>query len=661
MSPHSIDAASSQTSQQWKALLKYDLARSISPEAPLSSARMSYEQDLTDKEQSSSDLNKSVLESLPPVNSSPNALGNNGLNVPMEEVPKILMGDNAILVDREMDRLRHGRIKQIQTKWRTIAGTAMLFVVTLQVYILAQYIHAYLALSPSSWPLSKANKGSTTSPDDVMRSLSLFSACLTLVGILFAIASGIYLRTSRSRSRARWFNVMSASITSFTSLALSVLNMALIAIWHNVYTASPSSPYAQTRDVSRRCLGDWALDILWNAASQRRKIDPCQISPAQTLRAYYIAAAIRLLFFILICAIWLRCIARYHHTLDQVASSNESMIESAEMRKLLADDEKTSEDAIVKEKKKTATSYELPAYSVEEQEGKADCNDTGPAPRLNRFHWQRTEASQMYIESSDADRHTHQKDISAGGWSNGVMSQVWSLLRGNTDAPAIQPSTIGVEETRALPHESQDSRLGVGGWFCRESSGLESEASHRDDAEDDQFHHASSHTRMSSQEKRAKEGRHAVSSRLTYIDEEQDGLLQRERLRRNQHDRIAYLASMGYNTTLHRQLTTNAEEEAEHGLRSSSSAGDELPHMPELKHSRAYEAQDGIDDDDLNWRMAGFDIAMADQEYTHTARQDNLYVRTLGKLVRKMSDIKSVGSQERIDRRSRSNCQSGSV
>lgn len=601
--------------------------------------------------------------------------------------PPALKGDNAVLVDREMQRLRHRQEKGIKRKWRIITGTSMLFVLGLSTYVLTQYILAYLSLSPSTWFLSDSVDGTHSSPDPLLRTLALIGICASGFSTLCALSSGFYLRFSRRRSCGTCSVWLAAILSTTVSLLLCILNLTLIAMWHKKYASAPDDPFAVTRDVSRRCNGVWDLDLLWSAATSSpiAKVSSdnapsCTHNGDQTLQAYLIAGGVRLVLFVLFCSIWLACLGRYNRTLQVVASSNESVMESAEMHKLLMEEDEGTLPSMPTLMDATA----MPGrYSPEYQEGTySNATLVAPPPRLDRFRWQRTEPS---FQGDDGHTygnvaHRHDKDPSAGAWSMGVVGQVWNALwahDGQRQEDGITKGEYG-EHSDTHAHERQASRLGVRGWFRRDASGQVSDeyamVGERDDGFDEPDYRDSRnnrflappplHGRTPSQEKRATEGRHAAA-RIA-LDREGDGGLEprsksrsasrerEERRKREQQDRIDFLASLGFEGQQQQMpagagQTIQPEDVNRHSSRRSSvSAGDELPHMPELTHAQGPEEDEGT-----FWRSSDME-ADESRDVVHAQGASNLYVRTLGRLVHKLSAIESVGSKERAERVSRS-------
>lgn len=551
---------------------------------------------------------------------------NSAASIQRPNTPPALKGGNAVLVDREVERLRHGKLKATRRHWRIYTGTTMLFITGLSAFVVTKYALAYLALSSSNWFLSDSSNGTRTSPDPLMRILALVGLCASAVSLLGAVSSGFYLRFSRRRSCGTW-TVWIAAITSTTiSLLLCVLNLALIAIWHKQYSSATSN-FAATRDVSQRCKGFWALDILWDAAksSPQAKIDQdndtsCQHDARGTLQAFMIAGGVRLAILVIFCTIWLVCLARYNCTLDLGDTSIEEVEESAEMHKLLMDVDqgKLPSMPVLEDIPAMPGSYDQREYLDVPSESPP------PPPRLDRFRWQKTEAS-----TAEMDYNHHRKESSAETWSVGVVGQVWNALWGTNEA--TQTWQDGDEDSFAQIHEKQISKLGVRGWFRRDLSGQASDDYLRASCYDeDDYISPSPHLQTPTQEKRAMEGRHAAA-RLAKIHEQESAADREEKRRLLERQRIEFFASIA------REENQGEDPSSSSSRRSSQSAGDDLPHMPELNHIRT----------------TSFD-GQSVQSQTMNRPPTHMYVRTMGKIIRTMSAIESEGSQERGDRVSRS-------
>lgn len=324
-------------------------------------------------------------------------------------------------------------------------------------------------------------------------------------------------------------------------------------------------------------------------------------------------------------------------------------------------------------------------------------------PRLNRFEWQRGEPStaggaptQSYqsVPHGEYDNDAeHPRSFGHGaqkseGWSAGIFSRVAEAVGWYQPVPSQEeerapreriasqqewerefydrrPSNVNVHNPRSMPtpqhsgdstsslpqysmanipstsqpppapssgaahqaeiaHARQGSKLGISAWFRRDASDSvdERDASF---AEPTLLHlpknqsrsapsaASSSHRRSESQERRAAESRHSAS-------------------RQNAGGRDSS------NPT-------------------SPSSGDSLPHMPALEpvsqpkkttysHHGA-NPQDSEEDEGDYWMQEGDIITRDSLSALDHQRREPTYVRTLGKLVRKLSAIESVGSGER--------------
>ena len=120
----------------------------------------------------------------------------------LEATPAALKGDNAILVDREIERLRDKQMKDIRMKWRVWTGTLSLVVIAFSTYFMARYIIAWLNLAPSNTPLSDAKAGTTMSVDALISTLCLIELSVAAASIACILAVIFYLRAvSTSNSR----------------------------------------------------------------------------------------------------------------------------------------------------------------------------------------------------------------------------------------------------------------------------------------------------------------------------------------------------------------------------------------------------------------------------------------------------------------------------
>lgn len=533
----------------------------------------------------------------------------------------------------------------------------MLIVLGICAFIFAKYVLAYLALSPFTWILSDAANGIKTSPDPLLRIMALVAVCTSGAALLGILSSGFYLRFSRHHSCGTLAFWIVAVTSTIMSILLCIVNLALIAIWHRTY-ASSSDGYASTRDVSRRCSGTWALDILWQAAesSSTAKLDTksppsCPHNATETLQHYLIAAGIRLAVIVAFCALWLICLAKYNRSLQIESIPIDGLEESAEMHRLLTevDEAKQSGEIAAQE-----ASNEFSYYKEEldrpdpgrQEENRSNKTTLVPPPRLDRFRWQRASSTVEDMPPNADQPEHHEKDSSAGAWSMGVVDQVWGALWG-TNVIANHHELAQNDEDDYLIHDREVTKLGVRGWF--HGSEVLSEDHGRAAGFDSRTEPV--HPRTPSQEKRANEGRHAAA-RLAKMREEEgrlDASGCEERYRSDQQRRLEFLANLAGD-----ERRGQPENGCLESRRLSQSTGDVLPHMPELTtHARGDSEEE---DDGIYWQPVQ-DSKGGKGE--HKTPLTHLYVRTMGKLIRTLSAIESEGSQERSDRRGRSG-QSGS-
>lgn len=678
--------------------------------------------------------------------------------------PPALKGSNAVLVDRELERLRDKKAKEIKMKWRIITGCLMLLLFGFSAYILVEYILAYLALSPANWFLSDAQDGTQTSPDPMLRSLALVGVAVQALAVAGIVLSGFYLRFSRRRSCGTYTVWIIAIVSTTLNVALSVANLSLIALWHKKYSDTPDDPLAKTRDVSQRCNGVWDMDLLWSAAKASPIAKPsddgaaasaCTHDARRTLLMFMIAGGLRLGILVFLCAVWMACLARYNRSLAIVGIVDPDMKESAEMQKLLMEeggypgpDHPVStvvrsggkHDALPAMPSEPRDSLVVPgSYEYEyDDERVTQVSDahhqpksyggggsvyddetlrgsqshfhssqsrmSHEAPTLQHFAWQQNKVRDRHDEEiytyGNMPHHRHERSGSAGAWSQGILDRLWTALWGESSPETHGPhqeqhmgdekGTLLAAQQQQQQHQREDSRLGVGGWFRREPSdsnwrmqGSETDARDwklREDSSLDipnyqqEEAHAPApplppkqeeeqrHQRTASQEKRSREARHAASSSQRHVNgaAEPGGLTsgsrsrsnsreRAERRRRDQQDRIAFLASLGYQSGEGGQ-TTQQEANAP-----QQRVGDDLPPMPmargtaQREETSLHKAADGTgdeDDDEAFWRGPGPSTAgESDRNLVQPVNQP-VFVRTLGKLVRKLSAIESVGSGE---------------
>ena len=649
--------------------------------------------------------------------------------------PPAFKGENEILVNRELQRLREQKPMKKRMYWRVVTGTMLLLVLAFSAYVFTQSLRSYLSLSPSTWFLSDSRDGTQKSPDPFLRNLALIETVASAIALAGMLASGFYLRMTRRRTCGRHLIWFFAILSTTISLALSLANIALIVAWHKQYSDHPDDPLARTRDVGQRCNGIWDLDILWSASKSSllakhsdESVDTskCIRDPTHSVQMFLIAGGVRLAVFVVLCSIWLICLARYNLAQEVGLTPNESIKESAEMHQLLSEekgglpemptmqsmpgkyyDEDMDMVAFYQDEKRTSPRYSGLTWNekgdglVHMPEFPRNSNATlvEPPPKLGRFQWQRGEASQMHKEDQD-EIHTygniprHDREQSAGAWSTHIMDRLWHALWGSNheqtyEQPlhAFQATSIHEEAELQHPHAWQhgreDTRLGVRGWFGRDASGAQSKQSEDEGDEDDlgarmnvsHFEAPPMHTRTSSQDRRAAQDRHEAARKVH--EKDQAGLENGDRftkgtnaqntarkaayersLRRKQEqkDRIEFLASLGREEDLEKEYVHPPPLPAKEGRLSSSSSrssqssnrdqksqssGDQLPHMPNLRSAseERSEEDDMIDESAFWYSSPG--IGGVDNKQ---AKNTPIFVRQLGKLVRQLSAIESVGS-----------------
>lgn len=659
--------------------------------------------------------------------------------------PSALKGENAVLVDRELERLRERRPKEMRMRWRVITGSVMLLVLALSAYVLTQYIRAYLSLSPANWFLSDAQDGTQSSPDPLLRTLALIEVVASGIALLGVLASGFYLRMTRRRSCGSHFIWFTAIVSTTINVGLSLANVALIVGWNKQYASKSSDPFANTRDVGQRCNGVWDLDILWSAAKSSLLAKPndesaasnCVRNPSHTMQMFLIAGGVRLGLFVFLCTIWLICLGRYNATLHLGLASNDTIDESPEMHKLLAGEHGLPsmpvlrdmpgyyDEAFEDEKRGSAWNVhnddhdeEKLAHMPEHEYSSATL--VGQPPKLERFQWQRCEPSQMHEQEQPVHnygniaRGHHDREQSAGAWSTNIMDRLWSALWGEShtstpshtfDAVAREEEDHHTDEFGRHPwqwqHGREGTRLGVHGWFGRDTSGRISEEDeefdvegHYDPARLAPAPHGPQHTRSTSQERRSQQERHAAARRVHTNQSKPDpndpytnGLGVRslsrkaaqersERRKQEQQDRIAFLASLDREPSpetgevplpLPKDRRDSTSSRGSNGdsvppalpvkakeVRQTGSSGDSLPHMPELLKAPSIltpaNRRSGPSSTSAAERLDEED----DSEFWHAPPANRpsdgggpVFVRQLGKLVRRLSAIESVGSDER--------------
>ena len=426
--------------------------------------------------------------------------------------------------------------------------------------------------------------------------------------------------------------------------------MAFIALWHKKYSGDSSSAEAATRDVGRRCAGTWDFDLLWNAAQASPNADEpntCQGGGQNTVKLFLMAGGIRLGLLVVFLTLWLLALARYNHTLEKGQQEVGGVEESAEMHRLLEEEIKHGLNMpgnFDAESEKTLTNADLRHYAEFEEERyvpeamyeseepaqpsypteshKRTSSDRAPLimadhapPRLGRFGWQRGEPSTAGADyhSVPIAEHHAEPDIhdAAHDRDQSLLVRVWDSLWGTTAYPQADLHRNG-------------SKLGVSGWFAREGT-------IGDATPDDDLSRATS----------LRHGPHDV---------------EKQEMREERASQPASLAHQ--NSTGHRH--TASQERRVHEGRHAATAkamaqaghnsADDLPAMPELQSIPHHVPSNSTWSSDDSSNSYGGQGVHESQDHTPQ------FVRTMGKLVRKMSAIESVGSaeRERSDRGDRS-------
>ncbi|KDN39261.1 hypothetical protein K437DRAFT_13855 [Tilletiaria anomala UBC 951] len=595
--------------------------------------------------------------------------------------PMALKGGNAVLVDREMKRLRDAGVKELRMRWRMWTGAFSLIVLAMTTYFMARYIISWLNLSPGTIPLSNAPAGSRTPIDELARLLCLvdFSAAAgSIAGILAVV---VYLRATRRRTCGLAFAWFCAVLSTTLQLASAAANLALIILWHRQYTVGgpdASSPQGATRDVGRRCAGTWDFDLLWNASdasplsTDAQDCKPGGQGGKAAVKMFVVAGGVRLGLIVIFFTLWLIALARYNHTLEKGVQEIGGVEESAEMHRLLEEemkhgvngpgnfDEKTLTKAdvqqyaaFVEERYMPEAEYEVRrddattekvshAHSSTQSHRRLDSERTqmlamgNSPPRLDRFHWQRGEASTATAASAacggdyrsvpvneahavdDYPLYLHSTEHHLGHGErepSSLLAKVWDSLWG----------------TSAHPHtdlQRNGSKLGVSGWF---------------------------HGREPTMDVGSEAASRATSVRRSPNAYDVD----------ERHQQ----AQSSSNTAGHKRTPSQERRAAAAKAMANAghtAAGDDLPHMPEvqsitaheiLHQTRHYAANStwGSDDSTDSANNTSGDRLSVDARNEHVPQ----YVRTLGKLVRKLSAIESVGSAERADRSERTDNSQG--
>lgn len=361
--------------------------------------------------------------------------------------------ENATLVAREMQRLRGMDSQRIKRRRKIWAGAADLLLMALTSYVLARYAMAYMHLSPSSVILSESTQN--VSADPLLRTIALLSVALTAYSDLLFLLAAIYLRFSRKRSCTTPIVYVGVLLAVLLQIILSLSNLGIIIAWHSYYTKHPDNIRGATRDVARRCNGQWEFDLVWSAAIASPIANPdddgdsagntggkgCPVN-IKTYHLFIVGAAIRVALFLFFSVLFLYLLGRYnkslklglaqiideHDHLTKATSSHHNHVfdsdcikdektatvkESAEMHQLLTEGGSTCRpagmaDPVASASRQenlrngavqmpgewnTATMMKLPRRQ-DEKPSDPDSTLTGAGmPRLSRFGWQRGEPS----------------------------------------------------------------------------------------------------------------------------------------------------------------------------------------------------------------------------------------------------------------------------
>ncbi|KAL9940066.1 hypothetical protein V8E36_000771 [Tilletia maclaganii] len=260
---------------------------------------------------------------------------------------------NDMLLERERRRIAAAPSKNFIARRRMWAGIPTLLIIAPATYCLAKSCTAWLALSPASVVFSDAREGTTSSPDPTARTLAMLQICICAISMGFNLLAVVYLRVSRQRTRlGRAFVWICALVAITLQTALALINILLVFFWHRKYSASPTLPFASTRDVGVRCKDTWEFDILYTAARYSQLADqtgstPCAGGGMSTVRDYMIAGGVRLALFLILGVWWLIMITRYNRALASAmlspfaktpAPDAADIAESAELHRLLEEE-----------------------------------------------------------------------------------------------------------------------------------------------------------------------------------------------------------------------------------------------------------------------------------------------------------------------------------
>jgi len=410
-------------------------------------------------------------------------------------------------------------------------------------------------------------------------------------------------RQSRKRACSTVLVWIAVIVGLTLTLALSIANLAMLVVFHRQGTSS-------LRDVAQRCLGDWDMDLLWSAAPfspDAASRPSCAAGGSATLRAFLLAGGARLLAQAALWTAALVCLRRYNAALDVRSVVDPNAEESAEMHRLL------QEEALAREKG-TPGAYPDMRWSYEqetlrnarylEEEEDEDAREEKawrdsyashePSPRLQRFAWQEPSYAEPHAHASaPATREAgHAREQS--GWAAGLIGRAWDALWAPALVTEQHDETDKMLPERPLPPVAEHKTLPErpAAWYQRDAS---------DSA-------APTHQRTASQERRASAARHMPASpKRSSCDSDE---------RRRSGDELPHMP-----TLMHLPPQRSAL----------------APPPPQKQHARASSsALEGDDSED-----AAF---WAPRRVAKQAAP--VYVRTLGRLVRKLSSIRSAGSHE---------------
>ncbi|CAO1613151.1 unnamed protein product [Parajaminaea phylloscopi] len=387
--------------------------------------------------------------------------------------------DDSVLLTREARRLQRMEPEKLRRRRRILAGTACLVLMALTAYCLARYTLAWLHLSPSG-SLKSPSTTMAMSVDPLMQTMALLCIVLTAYTLLLLVTSAVYLRFSRKRSCATPVIFLAVLLGGVIMVALALTNLGLIAAWHGYYsTTGKDSIRAATRDVARRCRGQWEFDFIWNAAeaspmNNAAGLQVCEASD-RTFYIFVAVACVRASLFAFFTVLFLHLLRRYNQSLglglSKLVTDHEhthyvggterklgsdsgvdqrlgTVNESAEMHAYLARRENTlrsggpqvsgdfHDDTLRGRDVEKADPYVTLCNMGQSSQRDAPSSDMGSlAPRLSRFGWQRGEPSThdheyhslpLHVEATAGDAAGHPgREASAEGWGAALYRRLW--------------------------------------------------------------------------------------------------------------------------------------------------------------------------------------------------------------------------------------------